>query len=256
MGNRIKQPFLPEHGGIERSLPRGIKTFPVGRWEQGTGLLADTEEGFGLNVDQLEIIQRKRLEHAGKVIAAFSDGEPMLVQQEMGQGSIYFLNLSPHNWSSLDQGTVLLPLLQRARTQGARRLEKTYFWRCGDIGRRVGSWMATRRGRIRPFHRMACRDLPLGGQAGGGECSRRGIHAPIGGGGRNPAPLREVSLRLFEETSGQDTSKLQGEVWRVFLFGMLIFLLVESALMVSGPGSTAHTSRTQRTLNPQTKGAA
>ena len=117
---------------MESQVAAQDQTFPVGRWERGTGLLADTEEGFGLNVDQLEIIQRKRLEHAGKVIAAFSDGEPMLVQQEMGQGSIYFLNTLPHpNWSSLDQARSP-PLLHNAPK--VRVDWKTYFWTCGDIG--------------------------------------------------------------------------------------------------------------------------
>ena len=243
---------------MESQVAAQDQTFPVGRWERGTGLLADTEEGFGLNVDQLEIIQRKRLEHAGKVIAAFSDGEPMLVQQEMGQGSIYFLNTLPHpNWSSLDQGTVLLPLLQRARTQGARRLEKTYFWTCGDIGQLEleAGWQPIEEGSDRSiqWHAGIYR---LGDKLAAVNVPDEEFMPQLAEAEEIRPLFQEVSLQLFEETSGRDTSNLQGEVWRVFLFGMLIFLLVESALMVSGPGSTAHASRTQRTLNPQTKGAA
>jgi hypothetical protein len=41
----------------------------------------------------------------------------------------------------------------------------------------------------------------------------------------------ELPLQVAEQTGAQDNS-LQGEVWRIFLFGMLAFLIVESWLVL------------------------
>ena len=75
------------------------ETFVVGRWEKETGPLSDTEEGFSLPVEQLDVLKRRRIQHADTVLAAFSDGEPLLIHQKAGQGSIYFMTTLPMgNW--------------------------------------------------------------------------------------------------------------------------------------------------------------
>ena len=61
-------------------------------------------------------------------------------------------------------------------------------------------------------------------------------------------------FQMFLETSGQNESNLQGEIWRVFLFLLLLFLLVESWLMMSGPGTIAQTGM-GRKIQPATRGA-
>ena len=60
---------------------------------------------------------------------------------------------------------------------------------------------------------------------------------------------------MFQEKAGQDDSKLQGEVWRVFVFLMLLFLLVESWLMMTGPGTVAQAAFLKKT-QPSTAGTA
>ncbi|HAQ99540.1 MAG TPA: hypothetical protein DCR61_09320, partial [Verrucomicrobiales bacterium] len=47
------------------------------------------------------------------------------------------------------------------------------------------------------------------------------------------------AFQMFLESSGQNESNLQGEIWRVFLFLLILFLMVESWLMMTGPSTTA-----------------
>jgi len=243
---------------VESEMASTDQSFAIGRWDQETGLLSDTAEGFRLTVDQLEVIQRRRIQHTGKVIAAFADGEPLLIQQIIGQGSIYFMTTLPHpNWSGLDQGTVLLPLIQRARLQGARRLEQTYFWTCGDVSQPEleAGWLPVEEGSeksiteqagvYRQGDRLAAVNIPSAE-----------FLPELASGEEIQALFKNVSMQLFEETTTRGETDLQSEVWRVFLGCMLAFLLIESWLMISGPGSTAHLAASQGGLRPQTRSAA
>ena len=217
------------------------ETFVVGRWEKETGPLADTEEGFSLPVDQLDALKRRRIQHTDTVLAAFSDGEPLLIHQKTGQGSIYFMTTLPlGTWSNLDQGPVLLPLLQRMGQEGTRRLESTLFLTCGELSEIEldAGWtpleedstnqIAWQAGIYRSGNRLAAVNPPSS------------EFEPAMMTSETVASLFDGQpFQMFLESSGQNESNLQGEIWRVFLFLLLIFLLVESWLMMSGPGTTA-----------------
>lgn len=238
------------------SAPAG-ETFVVGRWEKETGPLADTEEGFSLPVDQLDALQRKRIQHADTVLAAFSDGEPLLIHQKAGQGSIYFMTSLPlGDWSNLDQGPVLLPLLQRMGEEGTRRLESTLFLTCGEISEieldagwapmeedsnRQIAWHA---GIYRSGNRLAAVNPPAS------EFEPAIMPPEI-----VASIFDGQSFQMFMESSGQNESNLQGEIWRVFLFLLLLFLLIESWLMMSGPGTMTQTGL-GRKIQPMSEGAA
>lgn len=209
--------------------------------KKDTGPLADTEEGFSLPVDQLDALKRRRIQHTDTVLAAFSDGEPLLIHQKAGQGSIYFMTTLPlGTWSNLDQGPVLLPLLQRMGQEGTRRLESTLFLTCGELSEIEldAGWapleedstnqIAWHAGIYRSGNRLAAVNPPSS------------EFEPAMMTSETVASLFEgQSFQMFLESSGQNESNLQGEIWRVFLFLLLMFLLVESWLMMSGPGTAA-----------------
>lgn len=217
------------------------ETFFVGRWEKETGPLADTDEGFSLPVDQLDTLRRRRVQHTDTVLAAYSDGEPLLIHQKTGQGSIYFLTTLPlGNWSNLDQGPVLLPLLQRLGQEGTRRLESTLFLTCGELSEiEMGAgWkpleedsthqIAWHAGIYRSGNRLAAVNPPAS------------EFEPAMMTSETAASIFEgQAFQMFLESSGQNESNLQGEIWRVFLFLLILFLMVESWLMMTGPSTTA-----------------
>ena len=146
-------------------------------------------------------------------------------------------------------------MLQRLSQDGTRRLENTLFWTCGeisDIDLEAG-WqpvdegsdrqMAWHAGVYRLGDRLAAVNTPASEYD-------LGITPP-----EEVQPLFEgQNFQLFQETSGQENTQLQGEVWRVFLFLMLLFLLVESWLMMTGPGTVATPSFVKKP-QPSTAGA-
>jgi hypothetical protein len=221
---------------------QGSQSYEIGRWEKETGPLADTDEGFSLPLEQLEIRKRRRIQHADTVLAAFSDGEPLLLHQKVGQGGLYFMTTLPANdWSGLDQGTVLLPMLQRMGIEGRRRLESTLFWNCGEVSslELESGWQ--------PVDEEAS-DLKIDWHAGIYRLGERlaAVNPPPSELEMTSAEREEITqlfadqnFQMFLEVASEKQTHLQGEIWRVFLFLMLLFLLVESWLMMSGPGTMA-----------------
>jgi len=57
-----------------------------------------------------------------------------------------------------------------------------------------------------------------------------------------------LSLRTLEERRSQ-ADNLQGEVWRLFLFSMLLFLVVEGILILPAPAA-AEVSKGRNSLEP------
>ncbi len=211
--------------------------FRVGRWDRLAGPLSDTDEGLGLPLEDLLIHQRRNLTGyetgtgaASSLAASFRDGSPLLLRLTRGRGAAWFLTTLPHpDWSSLTDGDVLVPLVQRLLQLGTLRQEQVAYATAGELSPAITvmNWEP----------------------AGGGEKDYR-WHAGVYRSedhwlavNRSPREdstatvTSEVVRRLFGELplairqeQTDRTEPLQGEAWRLFLLGMLIFLLVESYL--------------------------
>jgi hypothetical protein len=105
---------------MESSTP----AFAVTLWEETEGPLARTESGQSLPVSSLDI-QRRQIPvpgRAGIVLGTYADGRPFLVRQTLGRGGAFALSTAAQeSWSSLAEGTVLVPLIQRMLTTAAQQ---------------------------------------------------------------------------------------------------------------------------------------
>lgn len=232
--------------------------FKIGRWDRTSGPLADTEEGISLPLELLNIRQRRRLtglhssNNADKrtdasVFASFQDGNPLLVRTAVGQGAAWFLATLPHpDWSSLADGNVLIPFVQRLLQNSALRQEKTISAIAGEPNPAIEStiWNPVVEGKNADFrwdagiyqsktfsknamseeaptwlavNRSPLEDIP-------GQLAFEEIRPLFG----------ELPLSIHQETNEPNTS-LQSEAWRLFLLGMLAFLLVEGCLTLPSP---------------------
>lgn len=96
-------------------------------WDENDGPLAKTESGNNLPLHQLSVFTRQTpvTPPSSHVVATFSDGQSFLTRISSGRGQLYLTATRvSESWSSLHDGTVLIPLLQRLLMEG-RSLRET-----------------------------------------------------------------------------------------------------------------------------------
>lgn len=232
--------------------------FKINRWDRTSGPLADTEEGISLPLELLNIRQRRRLTglHSpndahkrtdASAFASFQDGNPLLVRTAVGQGAVWFLATLPRpDWSSLADGNVLIPLVQRLLQNSARRQEKTISAIAGETNPAIESttW--------NPVVGQKNADFRWDAGIYQSETSAENFRS-----GESPAwlavnrsPLEDDLGKLaleeirplfgklpltVRQKANEQNAPLQSEAWRLFLLGMLIFLLVEGCLTLPPP---------------------
>src|SRR5262249_33473489 len=160
------------------------------------------------------------------LLAAFEDGAPFLARQTLGRGEVFFCaSLPDRDWSSLSEGPVLVPMMQRLLQRGSRRLQQALSVSCGELSAvdQTARWetvdspqakeIRTQAGVYRSGERLLAVNRPPSEDdpevLDGAEAKR--LFGPV------PTQL------LQERRSATDA--LQGEIWRVFLFSMLLFLV-------------------------------
>ncbi len=161
-GRRALHAFV-ESGGVVVCLPPGqihvaglfdvqweevetaseARPFRVDSWEEGEGPLARTENGQSLPVSGLDIQKRQRFTVDGEegsdffTLARYADGVPFLLRRVIGRGRVYLCTTLPGiGWSNLDEGTVLVPMVQRMLEEGIERLAQAEQAWCGEWKRR------------------------------------------------------------------------------------------------------------------------
>ena len=213
----------------------GDAGFAVGRWDEDQGPLANTDEGLLLPLAKLGVRQRQQVVGQAAVLAAFDDGQALLVRQSLGQGEVYFCATLPLlAWSEMGDGLVVVPMLQRLLAAGSRRLQRDSVAECGQIG--AGDlqleWTSIetgQRGDVQTqagVYQSGDRWLVVNRPAAEDEFERIGDEAISG-------LFGTLSFQLFQ--AQRDDTALQGEIWRMFLFLMLLALLIEAWLIRPGP---------------------
>ncbi len=106
----------------------GTQPFNVTSWDEHDGPLSKTENGANLPLHLLSVTMRQTPVSSGTshVVATFSDGQSFLTRISYGKGQIYLAATRPsEDWSSLHEGIVLVPLMQRVLMEGRSLREPT-----------------------------------------------------------------------------------------------------------------------------------
>jgi len=231
-GRKDSQEFLGAGWG-EVQVAEREKPFRVMRWEENDGPLTKTEEGLSLPVSEL-VFQRRQVILGGKsALASFEGGEPFLTRHAAGRGQVFFCaSLPKRDWSSLREGSVLVPMLQRLLQAGGRRLSVAPPVPCGewkglDFSERWISVDSTQpkdirfqAGVYRQKGRLVAVNRPLH------EDDRESMEA-----GAVRSLFGDIPIRMFQEQQAASTQP-HSEMWRFFLFFMLLFLLAEAVLIL------------------------
>jgi hypothetical protein len=207
--------------------------FRILRWDEDEGPLAKSDEHQSLPLAQTTFARRQTMVGPKNVLAAFEDGAAFLARQTVGKGEVYFCASLPRaDWSSLGEGPVLVPMLQRLLVAGGRRLQQASFAACGelsslDLARPWISVDSTRQKDIRfesGVYRSGDRLLAVNRPAAEDEpdvLDSDEARKLFGG-----LPVQTLEERRME------AGPLQGEVWRVFVFAMLLMLIGEGLLIL------------------------
>ncbi len=213
--------------------------FHIGRWDEDQGPLARSDEGFSLPLRQTDFLQRQVITGDKTVMASFNDGEPLLARQVVGKGQVYFCATLPaSDWSSLADGPVLIPMLQRLMQAGGQRLQPALRMDCGELS------LADQQRQWSSVDSAENKNIQL--HAGVYRSGDRwvAVNRPAAEDDPEVADANEIKelfsgvsfQMLHEQQAGGD--RLQGEIWRFFLFGMLLFLVGESLLILPGRGAS------------------
>lgn len=226
------------------------RSFQIQYWDEQQGPLAKTEEGLSLPLSEVRFQKRREIVGQVNVLAAFTDGQPFLARERWGRGDFYFCASLPNpEWSSLNEGPVLVPMIQRLTQFGSRRLQPRASYACGELNPDLTAsvWTSVTGASSDRVH------LRAGIYQSGDRLIA--MNRPVGE--DEPEILsQEETAGLFEGASFQmltdrrgSSDPLQGEVWRMLLVGMLVFLLVESGLVLPSGGFAAPGSRSKAKEN-------
>jgi hypothetical protein len=210
--------------------PEGYRVL---RWEEAEGPLAKSDEHQSVPLEQASFLRRQVIVGQKTDLAAFDDGNSFLARQNLGKGEIYFCSTLPDdNWSSLADGPVLVPMLQRMLVAGSRRVQQNTSVNCGELpaADRTLPWVSV--------DSAIAKDIRT--EAGVYRANGRLLAVNRPAAENDPEVLDAAEMRkLFGDLpvkmlqeQGFDSSQLQGEIWRAFLVTMLLFLTVEGLLML------------------------
>jgi hypothetical protein len=226
--------------------------FKILRWDEDEGPLAKSDEHTSLPLDQT-VFQRRQPVVGGKdVLAAFEDGAAFLARQSLGKGEVYFCSSMPDPaWSSLGDGPVLVPMLQRMLEAGAPRVQPISSVACGELSAADQSlpWVSvdsaqqkdirTQAGVYRAGDRMLAVNRPAA------EDDPDVVDPVEARKSFGDLPVQTLQERHF------GNGQLQGEIWRVFVFAMLLFLIAEGILILPARQPASSTGATRKKPQPE-----
>jgi hypothetical protein len=224
--------------------------FRILRWNEDEGPLAKSDEHQSLPLAQTTFARRQQIVGPKDVLAAFEDGAPLLARQNIGKGEVYFCASLPRaDWSSLGEGPVLVPMVQRLLLMGGRRLQQVSSVACGELGSvdLARTWVCV----------DSTRPKDIRYEAGVYRSGDRllAVNRPLAEDEPDVMDADETR-KLFGDLPVQtleeqhvEVGQLQGEIWRVFVFAMLLFLIGEGILIL--PARQPAPSPVRRAPPPQ-----
>ena len=213
--------------------------FRITSYSDSEGPLQRTEEGLYLPVDDLRVNQRKAIQGDGLVQASFEDGVPWLMAKTVGKGQVIFCGTQPTDeWSSVTEGLVLVPMLQRLLTEGEAMLSGRYVqghlrvagddragegerWVSEESGENTAKDFNLEAGVYRMGQRVVAVNRP----------QREDVLISMDQ-EEVEALFGKVPLVLFQESTIEIESDDDRELWKAFLVVMALALLIEGILIL------------------------
>ena len=215
------------------------KAAAIETWRSDADLLARTQSGAALPVGQLEIHRHCRLKGESTSLAMLSSGAPLLSRAQTDHGGVYFWSTTPAAQDSTlaTNGIVLYAFVQRAIEAGVAVLGRTRWLEAGTAAGDASS----------QWQRVS------GGEEG--LSTEAHCHAGVYSAGdkllavNRPAPedeekqlsdaavtelFRGLDFTRVDDQAGNAAALIQ-EIWRMFLFAMLLSLVLEAVLCFPKP---------------------
>ena len=226
--------------GVSWTAAESNKTEPfrVTAWDELDGPLSRTDAGASLPLARLAVQQRqipKTGEATAHVYGAFSDGQPFLTGWRAGSGQVFALaSLPEEGWSTLDEGFVILPLVQRLIAIGAGRLAPPAMavageWKPGDGDESWGPVETDRRRDPRwnaGVYRNGTRLIALNRPES--EDQPETVD-PV----RLPELLRGAKLTVMAGALDLKADRLMSEIWPAMILATMLFMCLEMLLATS-----------------------
>jgi hypothetical protein len=212
--------------------PEDAGMFNVTAWQREQGLLRDTADGTALEFANLEVETRQPMLPGGVVLASFDDGVPFLTQRSFGKGLIVECATLPGpQWSTLDDGMILVPLVQRLLAQATGRFADVEYWPCGTESPERG---------LTPLMVARPEEVATPASMAGVYKKENGTLVVVVRPEREDTPLlmdgAEVEnlfngVKFSTITNRVDRSEnLQSEVWKIMICGSMLFLALAGLL--------------------------
>ncbi len=209
----------------------------VENWRSDQDLLAATSSGAGLPLGQLQVLGHAGVQGDVTPLATVTGGDPLLARVMTDNGGVYFCAASPSlDRSSLaDNGVVLYAIVQRAIDQGLQSLTRTRDQVAGQVDLSTETWKQLEgdsRGLSTEYASNA--GVYRSGAGQGGRLiavNRAAVEDQIDtvDAAQVEALFEGVSFSRLDE-SVDDASGIAREIWRLFLLGMIVAMLLEAVL--------------------------
>jgi len=212
----------------------------AGTWNEVEGPLAKTQQGLNLPVDDLRFLRWQKINGEGEVLARLGREEGLIVRKTLGRGAIYFCATRPsRDWSNLGQGSVLVPMLQRLMQEGGKRLQGNLNIRCGEPlpGGPMREWIsldapAKKNPKVDSgIYRSGDLLVAVNRPTLEDETDTLEISAAV-------KAFGELPIQVFDQEKSGGVAR-QSEWWKIFLFFMALFLVVEGWLALPVRGKEA-----------------
>jgi hypothetical protein len=236
-----REPTADEFYGVRwKSWVEDKGPVAVDTWRGDQDLLAHTQSGASLPVGELEVRRSCGMNGEVTALAGLRGGSTLLARATTTRGGVYFCATTPavRDSSLASGGVVLYVMVQRALAAGAAALGNTRQLIAGELpaGEDPGRWK-----RLSGVEEAISTDYPL----------HRGVYqsdekliavnrsqaedgAPVLTDRRVADLFKGLDFARVNDRAGNISSLIQ-EVWRMFLTGMMIFLVGEAFLCLPKP---------------------
>lgn len=236
--------FLPPRGESDTSFLgvewQNLETSAQGQyfiiedWNQSDGPLRDGDDGISIPASKLKAIKRRNINGDYTTLASWSDQQPFLIRQVVGDGTaIFATSLPDYMWSNLADADVLLPVVQRMIRLGDLRFSSVFSAVAGGFETQLADGEI--RSRIDEYSDSKSSNAAY--EAGVWKFGERllATNRPASEDewltletDNMKALLNGTQYSLFEDAGKTDS--LVKEIWKALLIAMLVFLITEALL--------------------------